>query len=116
MIRKAIVAHSAWTARLKAAIQSRKLDVPVETVRADNQCPFGKWLYGTEIPAAKMQTDHYQTSKRLHAQFHEEAAKVAQMALSGQKDAADKAMGPSSDYVRISSALTDVLTRWGASA
>jgi len=50
----------------------------------------------------------------LRAQFHEEASKVAQFAISGQTEAAERAMGPASEYTKISSALTHVLTRWSA--
>jgi methyl-accepting chemotaxis protein len=114
MIKSAITAHAAWTARLKSAILHRKLDIPVHVARADNQCQFGKWLYSGQLSAAETQTDLYQTSKRYHAQFHEEAAKIAQLAISGQTDAAQKAMGPSSEYVRTSNALTEALTRWSA--
>jgi methyl-accepting chemotaxis protein len=114
MLQNAIAAHGAWTARLKAAIASRKLDIPISTVRADNQCQFGKWLHGADLSAAEKQTEDYRTVKQLHAQFHEEAARIAQFALSGQQKAAESAMNPSSDYVRVSSALTNVLTKWSA--
>jgi len=116
VLKNGIRAHADWGARLKAAIASRKLDIPVSTIRADNQCQFGKWFYGTELSAGEQQSENYQATKQLHAQFHEEAAKVAQLAISGQHKAAEKAMGPSSEYARISSALTNVLTRWSAAA
>jgi hypothetical protein len=116
MLKSAIAAHAAWTARLKAAIANRKLDIPVSTVRADNQCQFGKWLYGAGISATEQQTENYRQTKELHAKFHEEAARVAQLAVAGQKEAAERALGPASEYARISSALTDVLTRWNAAA
>jgi methyl-accepting chemotaxis protein len=115
-VKTAIAAHSAWSARLKAAIASRHLDIPVSTVRTDNQCQFGKWLYGSEISAAEAQTQTYRQTKRLHAQFHEEAAKVAQLALAGQKEAADQAMGSGSAYARVSAELTKVLTQWSVAA
>ncbi len=116
MLKGAIAAHAAWSARLKAAIVSGKLDVPVSTVRADNQCQFGKWLYGAGTSAGEAQTENYRQAKQLHAQFHDEASKVAQLAILSQKAAAEQAMGPSSEYAKISSALTGVLTRWSAAA
>jgi methyl-accepting chemotaxis protein len=114
VLKSAIAAYSAWTERLKTAILSRKLDMPVSTVKADNQCQFGKWLNGAGISAAVAQTENYRQTRQLHAQFHEEASKVAQLAISGQQQAAERAMGPASEYIRISSALTNVLTRWSA--
>jgi methyl-accepting chemotaxis protein len=115
-LKNAILAHAGWTARLKATIASRKLDIPVSMVKSDKQCQFGRWFYGPELSAEDQQTENYRTTKQLHAQFHEEASKVAQLAISGQKEAAEKAMNSSSQYARVSSALTSVLTKWSATA
>ena len=116
MLKRAISAHSAWSARLKAAIDTGHLDIPVNTVRANNQCQFGKWLYGGGLTAAETQTEHYRQTSQLHARFREEAAKVAELAIQGQKQAAEQAMGPASEYVKISAALTKALTEWSAAA
>jgi methyl-accepting chemotaxis protein len=113
MLQTAINAHSAWRARLKSACASGKLDVPASTIKADNQCKFGKWLYSTELPAAEKETEAYRKVKKLHAQFHEEASKVAQLAISGQGAAAEKALALSSDFSKTSSALMDALNQWG---
>jgi hypothetical protein len=51
--------------------------------------------------------------KQLHAQFHEEASKVAQFAVSGEKQAAEKAMSMTSDFIRVSSALMNALAQCG---
>jgi methyl-accepting chemotaxis protein len=108
----AISAHTAWKTRLRAAIASRHLDMPVPSIRADNQCPFGKWLYGPDLPAPVKQTEQYRTVKQVHAQFHEEAAKVAQLALAGQKEAADAAMGAGGGFQHAATALTSALSQW----
>ena len=112
VLQKAVSAHSAWKGRLRTAISSGKLDIPVATVKADNQCPFGKWLYGAELSSSDKQTQQYQTVKQLHAQFHEEASRVAQFAVSGQRDAADKAL--SGGFTRASAALMNALTKVSA--
>jgi methyl-accepting chemotaxis protein len=116
ILKLAVSAHSAWSARLKAAIAARHLDIPVNTIRVDNQCQFGKWLYGGEFTAAANQTEHYRQTSQLHARFHQEAAKVAELAIQGQKQAAEQAMGATSEYVKISAALTKVLTEWSEAA
>ena len=112
VLEKAIAAHTSWKARLRTAANSGKFDVPVTTVRADNQCEFGKWLYGPELSAAEKQTEHYRGVKQLHAQFHQEAAKVVELASSGQKDAAEKAIELGSEYANCSTALTGAMVRW----
>ena len=114
MVRCAASAHGAWAAKLKAAIASRHLDVPVSTVRADNQCQFGKWLYGGTLTEAETQTGNYRQCKSLHAQFHETAAKVAELALAGRKEAAEQSMATGSEFEKISTALTRALTEWSA--
>ncbi len=114
ILRSAINAHAAWTSRLRAAIGSRHLDIPVATVKVDNQCQFGKWLYGEQLSGEEKQTGHYRTVKQLHAQFHEAASAVAHFAIAGQKEAAENAMSPGSEYARISSALTGALNHWSA--
>jgi two-component system chemotaxis sensor kinase CheA len=77
--------------------------VPIATVRADNQCNFGKWLYGPEISGGEKQTPQYQDLRQRHAEFHEQASKVAQLAMAGQREAADKAL--SGDFSVASSSL-----------
>jgi methyl-accepting chemotaxis protein len=114
LLKSALSAHSAWTSRLRAAIGSRKLDIPISTVRTDNQCQFGKWLYGEQLSKDEKQTENYRSVKQLHAQFHEAAATVAQLAISGQRESAEKAMSSASDYGRVSSALTAALNKWSA--
>jgi hypothetical protein len=49
--------------------------------------------------------------KQLHAQFHK-AARVVDLATSGQKDAAEAAIGMDSKYAEVSSALTGALVKW----
>jgi methyl-accepting chemotaxis protein len=113
-LQDAVSAHSAWNSRLRAAIESGKLDMPVGKIQVDDQCQFGKWLHGAQLSPAEKATAHYRSVKELHRQFHEEAAKVAQFAISHQKLAAEKEMGPAGEYTRISSALIDAMKKWSA--
>jgi len=111
-IQKAIAAHSSWKSRLRAAIDTGKFDVPPAVIKVDNQCEFGKWLYGPDFSAAEKLTQNYRSAVDLHAQFHKEAAQVVEWATSGQKDLADKAMGLEGSYTKASSALTRELVKW----
>jgi Chemoreceptor zinc-binding domain len=92
--------------------RSGKFDAPTDTVRADNQCEFGKWLYGSELSAAEKQTSHYLDVKQLHTQFHQEAAKMVHLANSGEKTEAEKAINMRGNYAKSSSALTSAMIRW----
>jgi methyl-accepting chemotaxis protein len=112
MIQKAIAAHASWKARLRSAIDTGKFDVTPAVIKADNQCEFGKWLYGADFTAADKQTQNYRAAMDLHAKFHLEAAKVVQLATSGHKDEASVAMGLGGSYTQASSALTKELVQW----
>jgi hypothetical protein len=111
-IRSAMVAHSAWKARLKDAITSGKSDKTVADARADNLCDFGKWLRGPDITPAVKSTTSYTRAMDLHTKFHAEAARVLEIALQGKKDAALAAMEPGSPFSRVSAELVNVLTEW----
>ena len=68
-IDKAIGAHGMWKTRLKQAIETGKSEVSVETIRQDNQCNFGKWLYGSTLSAADKSSAQYKTVRELHAEL-----------------------------------------------
>lgn len=112
MIQKAIAAHASWKARLRTAVDTGKFDVSIAVIKADNQCEFGKWLYGSDFTAAEKQTQNYRAARELHARFHQEAAKVVELATSGHKDEADAAMSLGGSYTKASSALTQELVQW----
>ncbi len=107
----AIAAHGKWKMRLKGAIESGTLDVPVATVRLDNACPFGKWLYG-EIGAEDKASAHYEKVRELHARFHQAAARVAELALAGKKPEASAQLAMGGEFADVSARLTAALLDW----
>jgi hypothetical protein len=109
-IKKAIGAHGMWKARLKGAIDHGKIEIPVATIRVDNQCEFGKWLYGATIPANVKASEHYKKVKELHAHFHSVAAIVADHALSGQRADAEKMLTAEFDPASIK--LSKEMLEW----
>ena len=111
-IDNAIGAHGAWKARLKTAVDTGQLEVPVATISTDNQCAFGKWLYGSTLTSEDKSSTQYAEIKRLHAEFHKAAAQVAQLAMSGGKAEARKMMDQSGAYSAISGKLSMALMNW----
>lgn len=109
-IDKAIAAHGMWKVRLKSAISTGTSEVPVATIRVDNQCPFGKWLYGETLSASDKATPSYKAVKDLHAEFHKVAAKVAELAVSGKKDDAENIL--SQEFAAASVKLTAAMMEW----
>lgn len=111
-IDKAIGAHGMWKTRLKQGIATGKFDTPVDTIRVDNQCAFGKWLYGSSLVPGDKTSNHYKNVKDLHAEFHRTAAKVAELALAGKKVQAEQMLSMQGEYSAISAKLTTAMMNW----
>jgi len=110
-IESAVAAHSAWKTRLHDAIDKGILEIPIATIKADNQCAFGKWLYSPSITQSN-RSKEYQAVKGAHAEFHGVAAKVAELAQAGNKTEANTLMGLGGEFSRISSKLHQALMDW----
>lgn len=107
----ALRAHAAWKLRLVQAIETGTSEFQVDTVRVDNACPFGQWLYGG-IGADARRSPNYEKVRGLHATFHREAAGVLALAVGGRTAEARTAMEIGRDFNRASSQLTLALTAW----
>ncbi|QQR68694.1 MAG: CZB domain-containing protein [Alphaproteobacteria bacterium] len=108
----AILAHAKWKTRLRDALQTGKCDVSVTDAGKNNVCPFGQWLYGSEIQASDKKSAHYETVCKLHTAFHQKAAMVLDMILKGQRAEAEKHMQTEGDYTKASADLTHAVTEW----
>ena len=111
-IDKAIAAHGMWKTRLKQAIDTGEIDLPVATIRTDDHCVFGKWLNGPTHTAVDKASDHYKTVKQLHAEFHKIAAGVAELAVAGHKKEAVKIISLGGEYASVSAKLTAAMKEW----
>lgn len=111
-IAAAIGAHGLWKGRLKAAIASGTSDMPIDVVRDDHQCNFGKWLHGPELGAAEKNSPHYQTCMQLHRRFHLAAAEILSLAIAGKKNEASEALGKGHNFAAISVELTKAMVSW----
>lgn len=97
---EAIAAHTSWKLKLRTFIKGEgQLDAA--TVRKDDQCALGQWIYGD---GAKHQADpEFQALKSEHAHFHVAAAAVVEQATQGDRLGAETMIGPASDFGKISS-------------
>jgi Chemoreceptor zinc-binding domain len=108
----AIAAHELWKTRLLGVIETGSSEWVPRTVKADNQCEFGRWLYAFS-PEEKA-IPHYNVVKHLHAQFHIEAGRILDIALRGDQGNAVAELAEGSSYAGISTALINELLNWKA--
>ena len=111
-IEKGIGVHGLWKAHLKRAIETGKFDASIDTIRKDDHCDFGKWLYGSTLSDIDKASNSYKTVRDLHEEFHRTAAKIVDLALSGRKDEASKMISHNGEYALISSKLTAKMMEW----
>jgi methyl-accepting chemotaxis protein len=111
-ISDAIGAHGMWKGRLKLAIESGKSELPVESIRTDNHCVFGQWLHGSTLTSADKASPHFKTVRDRHAEFHRTAARVVELAMSGDKTEASKMMSFNGEFTAISAKLTAAMMEW----
>ncbi len=105
----ALIAHTAWKQRLDQAIDAGIIDPPPSVIALDNQCVFGKWLYGETIPDFVKQLPEYQEVKNIHAQFHKLTSEIAMLAVTGEKAKAKLALAEESAYAKLSDKLRSSL-------
>ncbi|MFM8330429.1 MAG: CZB domain-containing protein [Candidatus Methylumidiphilus sp.] len=109
-IDKAQAGHGLWKSRLARAIASGEAKISPQQAAADDCCDFGRWLYA--LPPHTHRSPLYNSVRKLHAQFHKQAALVLRLALAGHRDVAKLAMMPGSGFQRVSDDLAKALRRW----
>ncbi|GAB4442956.1 MAG: hypothetical protein OHK0011_25280 [Turneriella sp.] len=105
----ALVAHGEWKFRLAKGIETGCKHLEPDKIRTDNQCVFGKWLY-SDATAPHRSSSHYEEVRKLHAEFHREAAAVVELCHRGQIDSAKQALEGS--YATISNRLVEAVRAW----
>jgi len=109
-IRAAVKAHDAWSRRLSTAINLGSCETAPSDIAVDNKCEFGKWLYEGGLDADTTDSKPFQVTKRLHADFHKVAARVADLAEQGKKGEAYTLMD--GEYSFAASKLMRALAKW----
>ena len=109
-----LAAHGNWKRRLEQAIDRGALDVPVETVSADDRCEFGRWLHGPDLPRQLAASSRYAEVVAAHAEFHRVAGEVARHVQAGQPDAARRMLELGGPYAAASSRLGLTMAAWAA--
>ena len=115
-IQVAVQTHAAWVGRLRTAIEESGTsatgsEFALLKVGADDQCSFGRWLYGDSIPERLRMTSRYSEIRRVHAAFHAAASDALGLASAGLQTDAHEAVKLFAD---LSDDLIQVLEAWQA--
>ena len=102
-----IGAHVMWKQRLIGFLAGSNTEaLDPDTIRLDNRCALGKWIYGDG--ASMSQLSKYDEVRDLHAQFHQFAADIVDLHLAGKTADAEKLL--LGDYSRLSEKLKHRIT------
>jgi Chemoreceptor zinc-binding domain len=105
----AITAHGLWKTHLFSAVALGETPFKLDEVARDDRCRFGQWLHGL---GEERKSPHFERVRGLHARFHGEAARVLELATSGEGDAARRSLERGGAYQRASAELVGALGRW----
>ncbi len=112
-IDKAVSAHAQWKNRLRIAAETRQSDITPDHACKDNLCQFGKWLYGDALGISRAEKGaDYEVIRRMHAEFHVQAAETLKKALAGDRAGYDIDTAPTGKFHTISTELTQALLLW----
>ena len=106
----ALNAHAQWKKRLVDAVATGRSEFDPVTVKKDDQCQFGKWLYG--LSAADKASEDFAKARQLHADFHKVAGEILSLALAGKKAEAQAKLEFGGDYSHITGKLVIALQTW----
>ena len=113
IIDKAIQAHGRWKTRLGEFIDGKTPDFDIDKAGTDNNCDFGKWIYGDSIDENDRKSDFYIQVKALHTDFHKAVKEVADLVVLGKKEEAKKMITDfNGSYTKISTKLVLLLAQW----
>ncbi|MBN2293893.1 MAG: CZB domain-containing protein, partial [Pirellulales bacterium] len=110
ILENGIASHARWKYRLFDAINTGKSEWTVQGVRTADQCEFGMMLLS--LSPTEQSSQYYAKVRDLHAEFHQAAADVLELALAGRKQEAEKAIALGSRFTLVSSELTMTLSAW----
>jgi len=111
-IRAALTAHELWRAHLVQAALTGRARMTVTEAAREEACDLGRWLQRIgELP----EVPQVAPVRDLHRHFHEEAARVLELALTGRRSESLLAVGPGSRFDEASIRLSSALKDWAGS-
>lgn len=108
-LRAALTAHELWSAHLVQAALTGRARMTVTEAVDDERCDFGRWLLKLgDLP----EVPQVEAVREIHRHFHEEAAAVLELALTGKRAQAALAVGAGSRFDEAAARLRAALKDW----
>lgn len=104
---QAVTAHTGWKMKVARYLSSPDGSLQVATVRQDNRCELGKWLYGEGKSFHLL--PEYQKLVADHARLHQSASDLIRRANTGEYLTKETVMGERSPYGLASKDLLNSL-------
>jgi hypothetical protein len=101
-----IWAHSQWKSHLRKAIDMQSSPLNVSDAGNTKKCYFGKWLMSAEAHRLANHADLVE----IHQNFHQQAAKILQMALDGHRHEAHEAIALGSHFNKLTAELVNIIS------
>lgn len=98
-----IAAHRHWKDHFRSTMATRQW-LDTQTIHSDCCCAFGAWLYGDGLRDFGHLSE-YLTCVEVHAAFHREAARIAELVNAGQIQEADRSLAAGTLFAQLSEQL-----------
>lgn len=97
----ALKAHAEWKTKLRDAIANKET-LDEHKIAKDDVCPLGAWLHDKDTTNNFAHLSNYRECKKMHTNFHKEAAKIAKEINNKNYDKAQQMLATGSEYSSIS--------------
>ena len=111
LIKNNLNAHLLWKMRFEFAISGQvPIHTPSSVLSADDQCPFGKWLYGPTLSEDETSSADFENVRELHARFHKVAGQMQD--LINANEISEARLLLLGEFEQSSKKLVDAMQAW----
>ncbi len=113
-IAAAITAHELWNTRLSRVVDQGVVAADVQAAARIDLCDFGRWLASPAVPPELRRHANFREAARLHAIFHDAAARALRAFAEQHLLAAAVSLNAGGEYSEASRLLIAHMRHWEA--
>ncbi|MCX5766480.1 MAG: CZB domain-containing protein [Gemmatimonadetes bacterium] len=111
-IAEALDDHAAWKATIMSALADGAPQDFIQAVPRPDACAFGKWLGSSEISHELRHSPRFHEAARLHAKFHDVAARTLLHVIEGRPTEAVRALSHRGEFTAAIRSFTTHAEAW----